>query len=230
MHLPHRQGEASDIYARRTPFPHSLLLSQRCSPWLHQSPPSYKNSINSTRLHPTLKTGFAIHFMDGSMWNVYGTSRVTTLHGLSTTWIGCVSVSLPDSMLRLAQALDILEPSGVASRKCLRELRSVCSDRGMLPTSYTIPSHLLDVHPQPFTFGGFGDVYHGTFDGSRVCIKRVRVYIRDGMDKALKVCYRLRCLPRPPSLTKVTGLLPRGRDVETHGTPKRRPPPGNHHL
>ena len=37
-------------------------------------------------------------------------------------------------------------------------------------------------------------------------------------------------IPHPPSLTEVIGLLPRGRDVETHGTPERRPPPGNHHL
>ena len=115
------------------------------------------------------------------------TSRVMNLPGLSTTWTGCVSVSLPDSILRLAQALNVLEPSGVASWKCLRELRSLCGKMRILPTSYTLSSHLLDIHPQPFAAGGFGDVYHGTLDGSSVCVKRVRVYIQDNPEKVLKV-------------------------------------------
>ena len=69
----------------------------------------------------------------------------------------------------------------------------------ILPISYTLSPHLLNIHPQPFTSGGFADVYHGTFDGLRVCIKRFRVHvqeIQDNPEKALKVRYRLCCLPR----------------------------------
>ena len=70
----------------------------------------------------------------------------------------------------------------------------------ILPTSYTLSPHLLNVHPQPFTSGGFADVYHGTFNGSKVCIKRVRVYVQETQDnpeKALKVRHRLCCFTHP---------------------------------
>ena len=91
------------------------------------------------------------------------------------------------SPLRQAQVLDVLDSSSAASRKCLRELRSTCGTKGILPTSYTLSSHLLNIGPDPFASGGFGDVYKGTLDGSRVCIKRVRAYAKDGPQKAIKV-------------------------------------------
>ena len=47
-------------------------------------------------------------------------------------------VTFPNSPLKLAQALDNLDPSGPAFRKCLRELRNRCSAGGILPTSYTL--------------------------------------------------------------------------------------------
>jgi hypothetical protein len=46
----------------------------------------------------------------------------------------------------------------------------------MAPTSYTILPHRLTVEPNPTAEGRFGDVYQGTLDGTRVCIKRVRMY------------------------------------------------------
>jgi len=96
-------------------------------------------------------------------------------------------VALPHSPLRPAQVLDGLDPSSAASRKCLRELRSICGIKGILPISYTLSSHLLNIGPEPFASGGFGDIYNGTLDGSRVCIKRVRAYAKDGQQKAIKV-------------------------------------------
>ncbi|KAF9789442.1 kinase-like domain-containing protein [Thelephora terrestris] len=62
-----------------------------------------------------------------------------------------------------------------ASRKCLRELRSICGAGAILPTSYTLSSN-LDIDPLAFNAGGFGDVHKGTLDGSLVCVKRVRQY------------------------------------------------------
>jgi hypothetical protein len=97
-------------------------------------------------------------------------------------------VAIPHSSLKPMQVLDDLDPSGPAFRKCLRELRSVCGDRAILPTSYVRSSHLLGIGPDPFASGGYGDVYEGSLDGSRVCIKRVRVYTRDSPEKAIKVC------------------------------------------
>ena len=57
----------------------------------------------------------------------------------------------------------------------------------ILPTSYTLPSRLLEIDPEPFTSGGSGDVYQGTLHGSRVCIKRVRVYVQSSPQGPVKV-------------------------------------------
>jgi len=49
-------------------------------------------------------------------------------------------------------------------------------------------AELLNIGSEPFASGGFGDVYGGTtLNGSRVCIKRVRVYTKDPPKKAIKV-------------------------------------------
>ena len=58
----------------------------------------------------------------------------------------------------------------------------------MLPASFTPLYHLTTSH-EPFASGGCGDVYHGTLDGSKVCIKRVREYSIDDQRKAAKVCF-----------------------------------------
>ena len=42
----------------------------------------------------------------------------------------------------------------------------------------------------PVASGGSGDVYEGTLDGLKVCVKRVRVYANEGVAKATKVRYR----------------------------------------
>ena len=95
-------------------------------------------------------------------------------------------VTVRHSPLKPAQVFDNLNPSSAASRKCLRELRSICGASGILPTSDTLSSDLLAIDPHPFTSGGYGDVYAGTLNGSRVCIKRMRVYTQDGPKKATK--------------------------------------------
>jgi hypothetical protein len=61
--------------------------------------------------------------------------------------------------------------------------------------SYMLSSNLLNIGRDPFIAGGYGDVYGGTLNGSKVCIKRMRVYTGDPQ-RAAKVrhwCHRLHC-------------------------------------
>ena len=97
--------------------------------------------------------------------------------------------ALPTSSLKPVQALDGLDPSTSTFRKCLLELRSICGTRVILPTSYTLPPQLLRTDPFPLASGGYGDVFEGTLDSSKVSIKRVRVYTQDGLQKAAKASF-----------------------------------------
>lgn len=58
-----------------------------------------------------------------------------------------------------------------------------------LPASYTLSPRVLTVGRQPVASGGFGDVYEGKLHGSDVCVKRVRVYSKDRLEKATKAFY-----------------------------------------
>ncbi|KAF9642914.1 kinase-like protein [Thelephora ganbajun] len=105
-------------------------------------------------------------------------------------YVQCVPNLKDDDLVWLVnyldKTLDDLDRSSAASRKCLRELRSICGTKAILPTSYTLSTDFLKIDPVPFAIGGFGDVYCGTLNGSSVCIKRVRVYASDAPKKAIK--------------------------------------------
>jgi len=68
--------------------------------------------------------------------------------------------------------------------------------------SYTLSPSLLNIGPVPSASGGYGDVYEGTFNRTKVCIKRVPMYIKDDQQKGAKVHCRSSHLPRSSSLTK----------------------------
>ena len=107
---------------------------------------------------------------------------------LSTIWTRSVTSLFFYSSLNPSQALDSLDPASTAFRKCLRELRHVCGAKTILPPSCTLSSQSLTVGRQPVASGGSGDVYEGwLLDGSKVCVKRVRIYSKDGPEKATKV-------------------------------------------
>ncbi|KAF9789363.1 kinase-like protein [Thelephora terrestris] len=86
----------------------------------------------------------------------------------------------------LDKALGDLDHTSPGHRRCMRELSHICGARRILPASHTLPSQDLTISPQPFASGGSGDVYEGTFGRSKVCIKRVRVYSKDGPEKAIR--------------------------------------------
>ena len=95
----------------------------------------------------------------------------------------------------------------------------------ILPVSYPLSSEHLDVDHQPFASGGYGDIFEGTLDGSKVCVKRVRVYSKDILTKTKKVCFSVAYLPL---LTRPVDLLPGGCSVETLETPEDRSLLGYH--
>ena len=57
----------------------------------------------------------------------------------------------------------------------------------ILPASYIILSSVLDVGRQPVASGSSGNIYEGTLNGSRVCVKRIRIHSEDGPQGAIKV-------------------------------------------
>ena len=65
----------------------------------------------------------------------------------------------------------------------------------ILPTSYTPLASLLNIGPYPIVSRGLGDVYEGTLDGSRVSVKRFRVYSKEGPMKVIKVHHQHNHLP-----------------------------------
>ncbi|KAF9645424.1 kinase-like protein [Thelephora ganbajun] len=128
-----------------------------------------------------------LHYLDTSSPDFYD-QLGKVLYGQE--YVQCVPNLMNDDLVWLVdyldKALDRLDLSSPVSRKCLRELRNICGTSAILPTPYTLSNELLDIGPNPFASGGFGDVYHGTLNGLRVCVKRVRVYTRDGPQKVAK--------------------------------------------
>ena len=198
------------------PSPSSLALLQFRH--LDRSSPNFDDQLRNV-LYGSEYDKYALNIQgDDLMWLVNYLDEVRC------------RVSPPHSLLKPAQALDCLDPSGPAFRKCLRELRSICGVGGILPTSYILPPHHLNVGSEPFGFGEWGDEYEGTLDGSRVCVQRIRVYPREDPQKAAGVRYRHRRFPCSPSLMEPIELLPRGHNVETLDAPKHPTPTGCHYY
>ena len=57
----------------------------------------------------------------------------------------------------------------------------------ILPTSYTPPSQVLNIGSHPIASGSSGQVFEGTLNRSKVCIKRIMLYSADGPEVARKV-------------------------------------------
>jgi len=127
----------------------------------------------------------------------------------------------------LAQALDSLDPSGPTSRKCLRELGSICGTWGKLPPRYLLETSLAIPSTLPVASGGSGDVYEGLLDGSRVCVRRPRIDAEESRSTK-GVRYRSHRLSLLAFLTLPTDLPLRGSRMEAFDTPKHHSPPRHH--
>lgn len=97
---------------------------------------------------------------------------------------------------RAPQILGTLQPRSHASRECLRNLRAECGSKKTLPQSYLLSVSLLEVDRWPIASRGSCDVYQGTYRGSKVCVKKLRVYSNGEPEKAR--CVRCQQFPASP--------------------------------
>jgi hypothetical protein len=85
------------------------------------------------------------------------------------------SVSFPPLTTQTLQALDVIPITDDVSRRCLHKLQAICGRHKILPSSYNIFGDLTINDDDPVASGGFSDVWEGTYDGKKVCIKRLRI-------------------------------------------------------
>ncbi|KAF9643683.1 kinase-like protein, partial [Thelephora ganbajun] len=134
--------------------------------------------------HPTLRR---LHGLDTSSPD-FRDQLDKALHGQE--YRRCVSNIEGDGLKWLVNYLDEvlgrLDLSSPVSRKCLRELRNICSTSTILPTSYTLSTDHLGVDLGSFATGGYADMYRGTLNDSGICIKRIRIHSSDD-ERATKV-------------------------------------------
>ena len=125
--------------------------------------------------------------------------------------------------LNPSQVLDLYH-GGLTFERTLRKLQRICVARTLLPSSHVLLSEALNTDEYPFSSGGFSDVYRGTCDGLKVCVKKLRVVSPTSLDTAAtkgsncRYHCRLHCL-----LTTLTDALPGSFDVEATDTPQHRP-------
>ena len=66
-------------------------------------------------------------------------------------------------------------------------LRKLCSEWGILPTSYTLTDDLEASKNGPSTQGGFADICRGRYKDREVAIKILRTYLADDPATVTKV-------------------------------------------
>ena len=99
----------------------------------------------------------------------------------------------------------------------------------LLPLSHILLTGALHLKERPFACGGFSDIYEGTYGGSRVCIKKLRIVSASDSGLATKGDTR-RCHCRYTSVLMIlTDALQRSVAVETTETSQYRPICGCNH-
>ena len=113
-----------------------------------------------------------------------------------------------------ARTSDVVSIDGDVVRRCLHTLRGICSHNAILPSSYTITGHLVRVGDVAVTFGGFSEIWEGTYNSSNVCIKLLRFtgQTRKAVEE-VSIRYRLISCRLKGAYHK-TGFLQGGDNVE----------------
>lgn len=73
------------------------------------------------------------------------------------------------------QVLDVPQITGDIRRLCLHQLQAICSLHMTLPSVHIIVDGLAEAEDEPLASGGFSDIWEGTYNDTKVCIKRPRV-------------------------------------------------------
>ena len=94
------------------------------------------------------------------------------------------------------QVISDLDSTHPAFPICFSELRGICGTWGQLPASCTISDILLDTGDKPFASEALADMCEGTLNGSRVCVRKVRMYSGEDPQKVKRVCYITHSFPR----------------------------------
>jgi hypothetical protein len=68
-------------------------------------------------------------------------------------------------------------------RKCLLALQKICGLRGILPSSHLLSDGLATTGHGPVAFGGFADIWEGTFGRNKVALKVLRINDPAGITK-----------------------------------------------
>ena len=71
--------------------------------------------------------------------------------------------------------MEELPRNSIAFERTHRKLQRICTSPVLLPLSHILLAGALHLKERPFACGGFADVYEGTYDGSRVCIRKLRI-------------------------------------------------------
>ncbi|KAF9791269.1 kinase-like domain-containing protein [Thelephora terrestris] len=85
----------------------------------------------------------------------------------------CVCVRLYSFHTEPAQALDTLDPVGLAHQKCLDVLRSICFILKRLPRSYILDISSFVPVDGPTSNGPYEIIYAGSINGSNACAKKL---------------------------------------------------------
>ena len=85
-------------------------------------------------------------------------------------------VAFADLLLNTTQALSTLHPTSRAFGDYLRKLMAVCGRLEVVPQSHMLLPTLLETTGWPIAARGSCDAYEGTYNGSKVCVKRLRIY------------------------------------------------------
>ena len=148
------------------------LATSRCHPI------PCENSATLTELRHAFTSSLSTSFVETSIKMFCRSYETRMCRGLSNIWIAQV-LKLPfsSSRLTLAQVLiDIPDRTSILFRRSLQELRNICDFKKALPKSCTLQETLL------------GCVYEGTFNGTKVRIRRVKMYPGGDPQKTKEVC------------------------------------------
>ncbi|KAF9790826.1 kinase-like domain-containing protein [Thelephora terrestris] len=166
----------------------SVLEIQRQLGGLNPSDDTYRQLLQELLTHPDLKK---------------------YIHGLQET-------DLQRFVELLDEALNHIQVTDDLFRKTLRRLQSICSNQGILPSSYLIPNETLSNRVGPIAPGDFGDAFEAELGGKKVCIKVLRSYVQDTSDLVKRIFYRE---------VVVWKRLQHPNIVPFLGVPTKKPPP-----